>query len=190
MLVKIFDAVKQSSLLPMRYLKIKDFLHLYNYTNVHLDPPMIWPMGTKRTIEGRNLSVTCSYTLGEPTATTVYWTKSDSVFRYDGQMLWIPNIEKEDSGTYVCHAENTYSSGNRGTANTTIQIDVQCQSIRVFMLNLIFLSKHFRFSFLITGQFFYVYMLCSLCFKISMVKYYTKIMSYCNAEGKEMVLSM
>lgn len=109
---------------------------------------MIWPMGTKRTIEGSNLSVTCSYTLGEPTATTVYWTKSNSVFRYDDQMLWIPNIEKEDSGTYVCHAENSYSSGNRGTANATIRIDVQCQSKGVFMLNLIFLSKHFRFSFL------------------------------------------
>lgn len=115
---------------------------------------MVWPISTKTTIKGRNLSVTCSYTMGEPTATRVYWTKSDSVFRYDGQMLWIPNIEKEDSGTYVCHAENSYSSGNRGTANTTIQIDVQCQSIRVFMLNLSFLSKHFRFSFLITGQFY------------------------------------
>nr|XP_034303703.1 contactin-5 isoform X2 [Crassostrea gigas] len=88
-------------------------------------PPMVWPISTKTTIEGRNLSVTCSYTMGEPTATRVYWTKSDSVFRYDGQMLWIPNIEIEDSGTYVCHAENSYSSGNRGTANTTIQIDVQ-----------------------------------------------------------------
>uniref|UniRef100_K1QKD4 Hemicentin-1 n=1 Tax=Magallana gigas TaxID=29159 RepID=K1QKD4_MAGGI len=86
---------------------------------------MVWPISTKTTIEGRNLSVTCSYTMGEPTATRVYWTKSDSVFRYDGQMLWIPNIEIEDSGTYVCHAENSYSSGNRGTANTTIQIDVQ-----------------------------------------------------------------
>lgn len=97
-------------------------------------------MGTNRTIEGRNLSVTCSYTFGEPTATTVYWTKTDSVFRYDGQILWIPNIEKEDSGTYACHAENSYSSGNRGTTNTTIQIDVQCQSISIFMLHVILSS--------------------------------------------------
>lgn len=45
----------------------------------------------------------------------------------NGQFLWIPSIGREDSGTYTCFAENTYSSGNKGKANATIEIDVQCQ---------------------------------------------------------------
>lgn len=86
-------------------------------------------MGLQRTIEGRNLSVTCFYISGKPNATTFYWTKADSEFRYDYRTLWIPNIGREDSGSYVCNAENIYSSGNKGTANATIEIDVQCQLI-------------------------------------------------------------
>lgn len=99
-------------------------------------------MGIQRTIEGRDLTVTCNYTLGKPTATTFYWTKTDANFRHDNKTLWIPNIGREDSGTYVCHAENTYSSGNKGTANTTIELDVQCQlmtsivCLTLFVLNI------------------------------------------------------
>lgn len=29
------------------------------------------------------------------------------MFRYDGHMLWIPNIKIEESGTYACHSEIT-----------------------------------------------------------------------------------
>eukprot|EP00105_Crassostrea_gigas_P016071 XP_011433315.1 PREDICTED: uncharacterized protein LOC105332412 [Crassostrea gigas] len=80
---------------------------------------------TQKTVEGQNLSITCSYSPGNPITTSLYWTKTNSVFRYNGQLLQIPNIGRKDSGTYVCHAENTYSSGKKGTANATIEIDVQ-----------------------------------------------------------------
>lgn len=93
----------------------------------HLDPPDVRLSGTQKTVEGRNLNVTCSYIPGKPPATMFYWTKSDSDFRFNGQFLWIPSIGREDSGTYTCFAENTYSSGNKGKANATIEIDVQCQ---------------------------------------------------------------
>eukprot|EP00105_Crassostrea_gigas_P021956 XP_011441295.1 PREDICTED: hemicentin-2 isoform X1 [Crassostrea gigas] len=88
-------------------------------------PPTVWQIGIQRTIEGRNLSVTCSYTSGKPTSTIFYWTKADSEFISDNRTLLIPNLGREDSGSYVCIAENIYSSGNKGTANATIEIDVQ-----------------------------------------------------------------
>nr|XP_034303699.1 hemicentin-1 isoform X2 [Crassostrea gigas] len=97
-----------------------------NSTSLDVEyPPTVLQMGLQRTIEGRNLSVTCFYISGKPNATTFYWTKADSEFRYDYRTLWIPNIGREDSGSYVCNAENIYSSGNKGTANATIEIDVQ-----------------------------------------------------------------
>lgn len=86
----------------------------------------------KKTVEGRNLNVTCSYLSGKPPATMFYWTKTDSEFRSNGQFLWIPSIGREGSGTYTCFAENIYSSGNIGKANGTIEIDVQCQLINIF----------------------------------------------------------
>lgn len=81
---------------------------------------MIWLMGIKRIIEGSNLSVICLYIVGEFIVIIVYWFKIDLVFRYDDQMLWILNIEKEDLGIYVCYVENSYSSGNRGIVNVII----------------------------------------------------------------------
>lgn len=88
-------------------------------------PPTVSLSKTQKTMEGQNLSITCSYRPGNPNTTFFYWTKTNSVFRYDGQLLWIPNIGRKHSGTYTCFAENTYSSGNKGKANATIMIDVQ-----------------------------------------------------------------
>lgn len=69
---------------------------------------MEWQIGAQRSIEGRNLSVTCVTPLILWTYSTIFsWTKTDLLFRYDGHMLWIPNIEREESGTYACHSEIT-----------------------------------------------------------------------------------
>uniref|UniRef100_A0A8W8LGZ3 Ig-like domain-containing protein n=1 Tax=Magallana gigas TaxID=29159 RepID=A0A8W8LGZ3_MAGGI len=97
-----------------------------NTTTLEVEyPPYVRLSGTQKTVEGRNLNVTCSYISGKPPATMFYWTKTDSDFRFNGQFLWIPSIAREDSGTYTCFAENTYSSENKGKANATIEIDVQ-----------------------------------------------------------------
>lgn len=61
-----------------------------------------------------------------------YWTKSDSDFRFNGQFLWIPSIGRMTVGHTHFFAENTYSSGNKGKANATIEIDVQCQLMKLF----------------------------------------------------------
>lgn len=69
---------------------------------------MEWQIGAQKSIEGRNLSVTCVTPLILWTYSTIFsWTKTDLLFRYDGHMLWIPNIEREESGTYACHSEIT-----------------------------------------------------------------------------------
>lgn len=97
-----------------------------NSTTLDIEyPPTVLPMSTQKIVEGRYLNVTCSYTPGKPSATSFYWTNANEKFRINGHILRIPNIGREDSGTYTCFAENTYSSGNRGTANATIEIDVQ-----------------------------------------------------------------
>nr|XP_019924517.2 hemicentin-2-like isoform X7 [Crassostrea gigas]XP_034303712.1 hemicentin-2-like isoform X7 [Crassostrea gigas] len=88
-------------------------------------PPSVSLSKTQKTVEGQNFSIKCSYSPGNPTPTSLYWTKTNSVFRYNGQLLRIPNIGRKDSGTYTCFAENTYSSGRKGKANVTIEIDVQ-----------------------------------------------------------------
>lgn len=52
---------------------------------------------TENAIEGRNLSVTCPLHLWRTYSSIFPWTKPDLLFRYDGHILCIPNIEREDS---------------------------------------------------------------------------------------------
>eukprot|EP00105_Crassostrea_gigas_P023187 XP_011442936.1 PREDICTED: contactin-5 isoform X2 [Crassostrea gigas] len=76
-------------------------------------------------LEGRNLSVTCKATPGNPSLTTFYWTKVDiQGFRQNGATLHIPNIQRNSSGTYRCTAENSYSNGEKGTHNQSMVVNV------------------------------------------------------------------
>ncbi|XP_061188082.1 hemicentin-1-like [Saccostrea echinata] len=96
-----------------------------NYTlNVEY-PPNVSTMNEQKVIEGQYVFVTCNYTVGNPPSTTVYWTKDESYFRQNQKTLSITNVSRSDSGTYVCFAENTYSSGRKGISNNTLQLDVQ-----------------------------------------------------------------
>ncbi|XP_062598264.1 myelin-associated glycoprotein-like, partial [Saccostrea cucullata] len=88
-------------------------------------PPNVSTMNEQKVIEGDYFSVLCNYTEGNPPSTTVYWTKDDPYFRQNQRHLTITNVKRRDSGTYVCFAENTYSSGRRGTSNNTMELDVQ-----------------------------------------------------------------
>lgn len=81
-------------------------------------------------IEGIDLSVTCTVTKGNPSSTIVFWTKVDnSVFRYNGSTLQLPNIQRNSSGTYKCTAENSYSNGKKGTDSQFTVVNVQCRSL-------------------------------------------------------------
>lgn len=82
----------------------------------------------QKRVEGRNLSVTCKAAAGNPSSTTFYWTKEDDTgFRQNGSTLQLPHIQRTNSGTYICTAENSYSIGGMGTHNQTMVVDVLCE---------------------------------------------------------------
>lgn len=85
-------------------------------------------LSQQKIIEGKDLSVTCKVTPGNPNSSTFYWTKEENqVFRQNGQTLQLTNINRNDSGTYRCTAENSYSNGEMGTHNQTMVVDVLCK---------------------------------------------------------------
>lgn len=95
-------------------------------------------MRQQNIIEGRDLSITCQTTLGNPRSTAFLWTKvDDSGFRQDGPTLQLPNIQRTSSGTFRCTAENNYSNGEMGTHSQTMIVNVQCE---IFITNLFILS--------------------------------------------------
>lgn len=99
------------------------------------DPPNVYTMRQQNKIEGRDLSVTCRATPGNPNSTTFYWTKVDNPgFRQNGSTLQLPNIQRTSSGTYRCTAENNYSNGERGTDSQAMVVNVQCETLKQIYL--------------------------------------------------------
>lgn len=107
------------------------FLCAWNVLNIFADPPVVDTLYRQDIIEGRNLSVTCKATPGNPDSTIFYWNKiDDSRFIQNGNIIYIPNIQRDGSGTYICIAENSYINGGNGTHNQTMVINVQCKLIK------------------------------------------------------------
>lgn len=91
-------------------------------------PPKVKRLYQQDIIEGRNLSVTCQATPGNPNFTTFYWTKVDNPgFSQKGSILQILNIQRNSSGTYTCTAENSYNNGEWGTHSQPLDVNVQCK---------------------------------------------------------------
>nr|XP_034316845.1 hemicentin-2-like [Crassostrea gigas] len=90
-----------------------------------LYPPLVNTLSNQNIIEGRDLSVTCTVTPGNPSSTTLYWTKVDNPgFRQNGPTLQLYNIQRNDSGSYRCTAENNYNNRERGTHTKTTVVNV------------------------------------------------------------------
>ncbi|XP_052691152.1 kin of IRRE-like protein 1 [Crassostrea angulata] len=88
-------------------------------------PPIVNALSNQNTIEGGDLTVNCTATPGNPSATTFYWTKVDNQgFRQNGAILQLYNTQRTSSGTYKCTAENNYSNGKKGTHSLLMVIDV------------------------------------------------------------------
>uniref|UniRef100_A0A8W8LD40 Ig-like domain-containing protein n=1 Tax=Magallana gigas TaxID=29159 RepID=A0A8W8LD40_MAGGI len=88
-------------------------------------PPTVHMLSQRDILEGRNLSVTCKATPGNPSSTTFYWTKVDNPgFRHNVSTLHLPSIQRTSSGTYRCTAENNYNNKEKGTASQSIDINV------------------------------------------------------------------
>uniref|UniRef100_K1S6Y6 Hemicentin-1 n=1 Tax=Magallana gigas TaxID=29159 RepID=K1S6Y6_MAGGI len=89
------------------------------------NPPVVNTLFQQDIIEGRDLSVNCTATPGNPSSTAFYWTKVDnSGFRQNGPTLQLLNIQRNSSRTYICIAENMYSNGNKGTDNQSMVVNV------------------------------------------------------------------
>lgn len=88
-------------------------------------PPTVHMLSQQDILEGRDLSVTCKATPGNPSSTTFYWTNNQG-FRQNGATLQLYIIQKTNSGTYRCTAENNYGDGEKGTNSLSMVVDVQC----------------------------------------------------------------
>ncbi|XP_065933039.1 uncharacterized protein [Magallana gigas] len=91
-------------------------------------PPTVHMLSQEDILEGRDLSVTCKATPGNPSSTTFYWTKVDNPgFRKNGSTLHLPNIQRISSGTYRCTAENNYNKEEKGTDSQSMDVNVLYQ---------------------------------------------------------------
>jgi hypothetical protein len=95
---------------------------------ISLDPPFVSPLSKQDIIEGRDLSVTCSITPGNPSSSTIFWTKVGLPgFRQEGPTLQLPGINRTSSGNYSCTAENKYNNDEKGTADQSMVVNVLCK---------------------------------------------------------------
>ncbi|XP_062603323.1 uncharacterized protein LOC134265101 [Saccostrea cucullata] len=90
-----------------------------------LYPPLVHAPDEQRVIEGANLAVNCNVMAGNPSFFIVYWTKlDDPLYRKDGAILQLLNIQRNSSGTYICIAENYINESYMGVANQSMHVDV------------------------------------------------------------------
>lgn len=81
-------------------------------------------------MEGKNLSITCEASPGNPWFTTFFWTKvNDQGFKQNGPTLELPSIQRASSGTYRCTAENNYNNGEKGSDSQTMEVNVLCMCL-------------------------------------------------------------
>lgn len=93
-----------------------------------LVPPTVNTPSQRKVIEGRDLTVTCQDTPGNPSSSTFYWTKEGyPAFRQNGTTLQLPKIYRSSSGTYICTAENIYSDGENGVDSQSMEVNVFCE---------------------------------------------------------------
>lgn len=84
-------------------------------------------MSQQDIIEGRDLSVKCQATPGNPNVTTFFWTKEGSTtFRQNGSTLLLPKIQKNSSSTYLCTAQNVYNDEDSGNHSQPLVVNVLC----------------------------------------------------------------
>lgn len=94
---------------------------------IFLDPPVVSPLPNVKRVVQEHVSIRCNVTSGNPSYTTIYWTKSgDSGFRQSGSTLRLNYISKSQSGTYSCVAENNYNNGGKGANQQSFFLDVLC----------------------------------------------------------------
>lgn len=91
------------------------------------DPPSIQPFDTQKPVEGTTLVIPCNVHAGNPADTSTQWTRDGVSFNQSGASLVLSAIERSQSGTYVCMAQNTYFDFSQGEDNQSVTVDVECK---------------------------------------------------------------
>lgn len=103
---------------------------LIHYCLFSIDPPVVYSFRQQDIIEGTNLSVTCNYSSGNPSPTTFLWTQENNQsFKQYGTVLQLPTIQKSESGTYICTAENNLTNTKKGNHSQSMVVNVLCKLI-------------------------------------------------------------
>lgn len=122
-------------------MKFTNFISVHTHTLT--DPPMVDKLSKQDIIEGRNLSITCMATSGNPNPIIFYWTKLDNPrFIHTGSTLKLSYIKRNSSGSYKCTAENKYSNGERGTHNQSMVVNVLC-GLLLYITSYVSLLKNY-----------------------------------------------
>ena len=74
-------------------------------------------------LEGKELVYTCNQT--RYPENEVYWTKNNSGIVLHGELLNLTNIQRTESGVYLCEAN--HDPGNEIEILEVIYVDVQCE---------------------------------------------------------------
>ncbi|KAJ8307740.1 hypothetical protein KUTeg_014711 [Tegillarca granosa] len=89
--------------------------------------PEIQRFTKQQPVEGSRFVLSC-YVSGKPVPTSqqIWWTRqNDNTYRRQGNKYVIDNIQKEQSGTYTCHAQNTLTPSGQSSINKTETQDVE-----------------------------------------------------------------
>lgn len=99
-----------------------------SFYSVITDPPSVHTLTQQNIIEGRDLTVTCEVSSGNPPSTTIFWTKEDNTLIPPKKaILQFYNIQRNTSGTYICTAKNSYSDGSTGEDSQLMIVNVLCE---------------------------------------------------------------
>ena len=90
------------------------------------EPPTIHRLQNKTTTEGANLNLSCN-TSGTPPP-VVSWVRISTGQRFDGSVLELTNINRNQAGDYRCEASNDCG---KGSSSATIHVQSKCSFLLV-----------------------------------------------------------
>ena len=93
-----------------------------------LDPPAVEPLPKTTVEEGGHVTRECEKTAGIPSPKK-FWKIVNTNEVIPGKLLNITNIRRNQSGEYICFANNTC-----GSDSSTMFIDVQCKNQHITSL--------------------------------------------------------
>lgn len=93
------------------------------------DPPRVNQLKDKIIAEGDDLVYPCDFIDGNPNNIKFKWMRGDE--RWDGQLLTLADVSRNQSGIYTCTVQNTMTATDGDIANGSgsgfMNIIVQCK---------------------------------------------------------------